>query len=79
LYSFLSYSILLFLSATASLCFVAFAWPRKSMPGAVPYIVLMFASALWSASDAFEMMGGWCYDKPAYNFTDYGSSYLFSR
>jgi PAS domain S-box-containing protein len=56
-YQFLPYAALLFASALLSLCTVAFAWPRRSVPGAVPFIVLMFASALWSTSNALEMMG----------------------
>lgn len=56
-YQFLPYALLLSTSTVASLFTVAFAWPRRKVPGAVPFIVLMFASTPWSTSNAPEMMG----------------------
>jgi len=53
----IDYAWTLFGSALVSLGVGALVWPRRRVPGARPFILLMAISVVWSLSNALEMMG----------------------
>lgn len=50
-----AYSLLLFVTAAISALLAGYAWRRRIIPGASPFIMLMVAVAEWSVGYAFEI------------------------
>ncbi len=52
------YALPLLAAAIFAVILAVYAWGRRSIPGAIPFIMLVLATALWSIGYAFELSSG---------------------